>query len=161
MYGRILPLPGLELERQCRDCGELKALEEFYFTSAGNGRRENLCRGCKSSRSQENYRKRNVGTNRQYWWKSRGILDFDGSPLTHERFLEIFRGQGERCAICGTTEPGRFDWSPDHNHNTGIVRGVLCSSCNLVLGKMGDSPTLLRQAADYLEGKNGSSAVSP
>ena len=160
MYGRRQFLPGLEPERQCRRCGVLKALDEFYFTSKNSDNRDSTCKSCRRSRQKVNYARRPKGTSREYWWKSRGILDFDGSPLTHERFLEIFRDQGERCAICYTNEPGRYDWLPDHNHETGIVRGILCNSCNMGLGKLEDSPTLLRRAADYLENRSVSPSVS-
>lgn len=50
------------------------------------------------------------------------------------------------CAICG--KEGEVI---DHNHATGKVRGRLCHSCNTGLGKLKDSPTLLRAAAAYLE----------
>lgn len=39
----------------------------------------------------------------------------------------------------------------DHDHNTGHIRGILCQACNVTLGKMNDSPELLRAAAAYLE----------
>ena len=56
------------------------------------------------------------------------------------------------CQICGSeeTRPG-YSLHVDHCHETGSVRGVLCSSCNLSIGKMKDSPSLLRLAAEYLE----------
>ena len=155
MKDKLLLLPIFEEEQQCRDCGEVKVADAFYFTSARNGKRETLCKVCKSMRSQASYRKREPGTNRQYWWKDRGIKDIDGSDLTYPRFMEILQGQGERCAICRAPEPGKYDWSPDHDHDSGMVRGILCNSCNMALGKMKDSPTLLRRAADYLEGKAG------
>lgn len=39
----------------------------------------------------------------------------------------------------------------DHNHETGVVRGVLHSKINLAIGLFGDDPAALRAAADYLE----------
>jgi hypothetical protein len=39
----------------------------------------------------------------------------------------------------------------DHDHATGKFRGWLCMHCNHGLGKMLDSPALLRAAATYLE----------
>lgn len=53
------------------------------------------------------------------------------------------------CAICSSTDRLVID----HCHATGVVRGVLCSECNLGVGKFRDSPDLLRNAAHYLEGK--------
>jgi hypothetical protein len=39
----------------------------------------------------------------------------------------------------------------DHDHATGVVRGVLCWNHNVLLGYAADDPMLLRKAADYLE----------
>jgi hypothetical protein len=60
--------------------------------------------------------------------------------------------QGGGCAICATTTPrGKGTWIIDHDHKTGAVRGLLCTTCNLALGQMGDDPDRLRKAAKYLE----------
>jgi len=62
--------------------------------------------------------------------------------------------QGGRCAVCGTTDTGDKRWGRfciDHNHTTGAVRALLCSSCNRVLGLFKESAARLRAAADYLE----------
>ncbi|MGW9495570.1 endonuclease VII domain-containing protein [Streptomyces prasinus] len=40
----------------------------------------------------------------------------------------------------------------DHCHRTGRVRGVLCFSCNAVLGQFEDRPDAIRRAAAYVEG---------
>lgn len=42
--------------------------------------------------------------------------------------------QGGRCAVCGATNPRCLD----HDHTTGLIRGLLCRRCNLVEGKSVD-----------------------
>lgn len=61
-----------------------------------------------------------------------------------------------RCAICGDSETYQRDGklrrlAVDHDHSTGVVRGVLCTRCNSGLGMFRDKPALLRAAALYLE----------
>lgn len=63
--------------------------------------------------------------------------------------------QGGRCAICGTSNPGRKRrFKIDHDHATAEVRGLLCHHCNVGIGLLGDSPLTLRAAVGYLE-RNG------
>lgn len=62
--------------------------------------------------------------------------------------------QQHRCACCRSEAPEGADalrWMVvDHDHETGQVRGLLCGSCNLMLGHAGDSPIRLRSGAKYL-----------
>ena len=64
----------------------------------------------------------------------------------------MLRGQGGVCAICKRTETNpRYDHlGVDHDHNTGQVRGLLCSMCNQALGMLSDSPEILEEAVAYL-----------
>ena len=39
----------------------------------------------------------------------------------------------------------------DHDHKDNTLRGVLCSECNLGLGKFQDNSVLLQRAVKYLE----------
>ncbi len=63
--------------------------------------------------------------------------------------------QGGRCAICaadktgGRGGPSRFH--VDHCHTTKRVRGLLCNSCNRMIGLGKDDPAILRAGADYVE----------
>lgn len=56
--------------------------------------------------------------------------------------------QGGVCAICRSAAPRDVD----HDHETGEVRGILCSPCNTGMGLFKDNPRHLRDAAAYLEG---------
>jgi hypothetical protein len=59
---------------------------------------------------------------------------------------------GGKCWICEQPETieGR-SLAVDHDHDTGAVRGLLCTRCNWTLGRCEDDPKLLRAMADYLE----------
>jgi endogenous inhibitor of DNA gyrase (YacG/DUF329 family) len=59
------------------------------------------------------------------------------------------------CTICGTTDwRGKHERGHvDHDHETGVVRGLLCSRCNVGIGMFGDDPARMRRAADYIEGR--------
>lgn len=76
--------------------------------------------------------------------KRQGILDA-------ERVPEVFNLQGCVCAICRADSPGgRGGWHADHDHSTGLLRGVLCHFCNTGLGSFKDSIERLTKALEYL-----------
>jgi hypothetical protein len=60
--------------------------------------------------------------------------------LTDVEFQEKLSAQGTRCAICGASDPGHKNgWQVDHNHDTGVVRGILCCPCNIAIGFVEDA----------------------
>ena len=78
-------------------------------------------------------------------------------------YAGMFNSQNGKCAICKQPEtaklPGRKtdgseervrDLSVDHDHKTGAVRGLLCNSCNHMLGAAKDKKKTLLAAAEYL-----------
>lgn len=72
--------------------------------------------------------------------------------VTLEWYEETLVAQGGCCAVCGyVPEKGQRRLAVDHDHETGVVRGLLCQLCNLSVGYMKDDPILLRAAATYLE----------
>ena len=72
--------------------------------------------------------------------------------LTEDRYYEILEEQGYRCAICGALEKDsrKERFCVDHCHDTGVVRGMLCFACNVILGNAHDSVPLLQSAIEYL-----------
>tara|TARA_R110002153_G_scaffold74070_1_gene192876 strand:+ start:1468 stop:1848 length:381 start_codon:yes stop_codon:yes gene_type:complete len=79
--------------------------------------------------------------------------------ITQADFLEMSEKQGHVCAICKQPETSKKkkNLSVDHNHDTGVVRGLLCNGCNTALGLFKDDAANLAKAIFYLE-ENGSYA---
>lgn len=67
---------------------------------------------------------------------------------TPEHVEELLSEQGGVCAVCGTKPPGK--WHLDHDHDTGMIRGVLCQRCNQAIGLLGNDPERCDAAASYL-----------
>lgn len=69
-------------------------------------------------------------------------------------FDELYRQQGGKCAICKQVpEPmrnGRSSMHVDHDHATGLVRGLLCHRCNTALGLLRESRRMLKAIDRYL-----------
>jgi len=73
--------------------------------------------------------------------------------LEEKDFQSLLLLQDNSCAICKAPFEGKVN--VDHEHDTGRVRGLLCSECNIGLGKFKDSETLLSAAANYLLSTGG------
>jgi hypothetical protein len=82
-------------------------------------------------------------------WKSSLKGRYD---TTVDDYNDMCRYQHNRCAICGTIQPGSGlrHWHVDHSHLTNVIRGLLCDRCNLLLGYANDDPNVLFAAANYL-----------
>lgn len=67
--------------------------------------------------------------------------------ITLTEFVERSEAQHGRCACCGTVTK---DLLVDHCHSSNEVRGLLCNSCNAIIGFANDNPQILQLAIDYL-----------
>lgn len=70
--------------------------------------------------------------------------------LTIEQYDALLASQGGLCAICKAT-PGNKRLAVDHNHETGVVRGLLCDRCNPMIGYAKESIARLEAAIAYLK----------
>ena len=73
--------------------------------------------------------------------------------MTYDEVVAMKDACGNKCQICGAPpeESHQGNLVVDHCHDTGVVRGILCGRCNIVLGKVKDSPELLHKLVDYLK----------
>jgi Recombination endonuclease VII len=71
--------------------------------------------------------------------------------ITLEEFNRMSAEQESRCAICGSV-PWRL--VVDHCHVSGVVRKLLCDTCNSAIGLLRENPNLMRMAANYVEEQN-------
>jgi len=71
--------------------------------------------------------------------------------LPTEAYEELLLKQGGHCAICKNVPTEDRRLAIDHCHKSGIVRGLLCSRCNIGLGYFLDDPIRLKSAIEYLE----------
>lgn len=69
--------------------------------------------------------------------------------VTEGIYSARMREQNSLCAIC--LEPFRKTPHIDHNHVTKKFRGLLCRSCNHLLGNARDRVDLLIRAIEYLK----------
>lgn len=144
--------------RRCPKCERFLPADDFRMRSGKQSRyRRAHCWQCESNYSARYREKNRTGADLAYWRSA--IMRSYG--LTEEDFEAILDGQNGCCAICGTTEPGanRTRFCVDHCHATGVVRGLLCNSCNRALAALGDSSDGVRRAFEYLERAERRAAV--
>ncbi|QFP95542.1 endonuclease VII [Mycobacterium phage GaugeLDP] len=89
-------------------------------------------------------RERSAGT-----WEARIIATYD---ITAEEYWAIYEFQGGRCYICQRANGKHKRLSVDHDHKTGIIRGLLCTMCNkYTLGWARDCIEFFMRAIEYLK----------
>jgi hypothetical protein len=140
--------------KKCAACKETKRLENFYKYRPSRDGRNKWCRDC-ALRQKRLWREQNRNkVRREVYEKS--LLRNYGITLTE--YEEMFVQQQGRCAICGEPESAQNrDGSPrrlhvDHDHHTGMVRSLLCSACNVVLGYVEAHPRRAPNVIEYVGG---------
>jgi Recombination endonuclease VII len=156
--------------KRCKHCGIEKPLEDFYVDrKARDGRRPD-CKVCNLARRRLKYAEDpRPYIDRALKWQRENrerhlqrMRDYNATPakkisnrkshlkrkygLTLEAFDELLASQGGGCAICGRPEPDNVD----HDHETGRVRGILCFTCNVAIGLIGEDEERLNGALSYL-----------
>ena len=139
---RLIEFDDVELDdgvlvRRCRKCREVKPLTSFTsggsVQASGREYRKHTCRECE---------RRNAKITAEF--------------RRNGGYARLYAQQGGRCAICPKHCPSTGSayeiLHVDHDHATGLVRGLLCMACNQTLGRVADDVSLLLSMATYLAG---------
>lgn len=144
----------------CRKCGETKPLEDFHKDRKSKDGHCFYCKECNKRKTREHYRdnvdkvaekergrrRAKSGEYRDYNYRSK-------YGITLEDYNRMFEEQGGVCATCGQPESraATDSLAVDHDHETGKVRGLLCSNCNRSLGLLKENIGTLQNLIAYLQ----------
>lgn len=135
------------MTKECLKCGIDKPKSEFYSFTAKWQEKVYLSARCKPCHKE--YKNENpVATARNR--KTEKLKLRYG--LTYEQWEKLRKDEEFSCMICGITESElNRKLDVDHCHTSNKVRGVLCNSCNTILGRAKDNIEILKAAIAYLE----------
>lgn len=151
--------PRGQYKPNCPKCGELKTKKLG---------KNWVCVPCRAQYMREHYQRRTDRDkilDRSRIWVSSNKDRIRDAKLRKmygiglPEYGEMLASQNGVCAICLKPETTIDRWGNvrnlcvDHNHVSGVVRGLLCVSCNMAIGKLGDSQETMRRAASYLEAR--------
>lgn len=124
-----------DTHRTCSACETTKPFADFPTSASGYAGYSSRCRDC----TREASRASRLGTM---------------FGLTEDDYQRMLKAQDGRCYVCGF-KPRKTRLAVDHDHETGLVRGLLCAKqgvgCNGTLGFFRDNIEVFRRFVAYLE----------
>lgn len=138
--GRASKLGGIYVASSCKECVKKSTVE--------SARRRRHSDPEKTREKDRNYRLKNARNCRSNSLKYRFGITADDYDVMYDK-------QQGCCAICGIhssdyTNKTKLRLHVDHCHTTGMIRGLLCNSCNTSLGGFKDSEDVLNKAIAYI-----------
>lgn len=146
--------------KQCRKCNKLKPLSSFGYRSDRQKHRAR-CLQCEADDAADRralqvaegklpqprwtYRNARSPEDKQRRLRENKLRNRYG--ITVEDYEKMSEHQAFRCAICRTE--GAL--VVDHNHETGTVRELLCSLCNVALAFVKEDIDTLKAMIAYVE----------
>ena len=135
----------------CSHCRQAKSEDEYYICKKklkSGTIKETLryvCKACdRKAKRERDKRNPEVRANKH-------LINKYGITLEDKR--KMIQLQGCKCAIC-PVKLSDIDLSKshvDHCHETGEIRGVLCTNCNRGIGHLQHNTSIMLKAIQYLE----------
>ncbi len=157
--------------KRCSRCEHEKVGSEFWKNASAKDGLQAHCKTCQVEHMRE-WRAKNIPHLRAYdkqrykdfphirrCKKNSGLKKRYGITMDEKDALLV--GQNGRCGICQNEFRVEKEIHVDHCHSTGVVRGLLCNSCNNGLGRFKDNEQYLTNAMLYIrEHRIGNSSPS-
>ena len=138
--------------KECTGCKVEKPLTEFNVNRRSkSGGFMSRCKSCRREeckiwrKRRPDYERNRYLGNEQYHREKHLKKKYS---ITLSDYDALFKAQHGKCAICDKKQKRVFD--VDHCHQTGVIRGLLCSNCNRTIGYANDNIQVLLNAAKYL-----------
>lgn len=129
----------------CKDCSTALIGSKACYRPEGYLRtRCAACFGLYKNKSNREFRKKNRS------WQRISNLKHQ-AKISLEDYNKILEFQNGVCAVCKKKCITGKNLSVDHNHKTGLIRGLLCSKCNKALGLLHESEELVLNLIDYMK----------
>lgn len=154
--------PHLDDIKRSKTCSRCGVFGEHYYSHYANDLMDSYCVECRKKK-QKNDRTRVKNSVRDRVVRKFGHRTWILSSkyrLTRDVYDSIVKTQEGRCAICSVVfdlsdEPGTKEEKArrphvDHDHQTGMIRGLLCTRCNVGIGMLGDDPDRMLVAVKYV-----------
>ena len=152
---RCLPPHDVDHEFLCHRCSKYKPPDGFYPHVGIARGYQYWCKDCCAlGRRERAGIPQDPKLTRKYTLKA-------AYGITPEEYDAMYERQEGRCAICGDLKDS---WQPgmgvegrsrflvvDHDHNTGRVRGLLCTRCNVGIGQFREDPVIMHAAILYVD----------
>ena len=134
--------------KTCTYCDETKPYTAFTKRTGSKDGYHNRCKPCRSEVQKQRYRAKS-----QEDIRDRDLKKAYGIGI--DEYNALYAQQGGCCAICATHSENapKKRLYVDHNHLTGVVRGLLCGNCNAGLGLLKDDIDVIIAALAYLQEK--------
>lgn len=151
--------------KKCLKCGCTKDLDDFYVNNRFRDKHRNECKICSDKaqryrdsknpqRLKDRYKKYNSSHRER--WVHYHLRKYN---MTKDLYNVLLLAQNSSCAICGISQSAlNKSLSVDHDHRCckgksscgKCIRGLLCTTCNSLLGFTKDDAVILSKAIIYL-----------
>jgi hypothetical protein len=140
--------------KKCPKCKITRQTNKFFTNKSRYDGLSSYCKECAREYAQTPEYKERQRIHRQtikYQEIASNSYFLRKYKITYADKLKMFGDQNGCCAICEKEMVMGSACHLDHCHNTGVIRALLCSSCNRGLGYFYDNIKILENAKKYLK----------